>query len=498
MAPFREDFRGRPRALRPCVVGQRLVPMLGFRSVPALVSCLSFAVCVASVWAKEDERPNIVLIYADDLGWMDAGYAGSDFYETPRIDGLAREGLVMTSGYAPASMCAPSRAALLAGQYPARVGFYGLAGMALRQDRMRVRPVYGEPSYPSGEETIAEALRDRGYVTGMVGKWQLEKGPETSPTALGFSFVHEVDPKGRARSDASDPKRLNEISREVTRFLEQNKDRPFFLYVSHLAVHTPIQARPATIEKYAAKEPGRHHRYPPYAAMVENLDQSVGRLLDTLGRLGLDRKTLVVLTSDNGAASFSPQAPLRGQKGSFHEGGIRVPMIARWPGRIEAGTNTDVPVSQVDLFPTFLDAAGATASEGKILDGESLLPLFRGGRPPARESLYWHAPSYMGAGGRNQEAAPLRSRPVSVVRKGSWKLLLHHEAWALDGGRGAIDENGAVELYDLANDIGEQNDLARTRPDKRDELLDDLLRWIDENEAPLADRPNPRYEARAP
>lgn len=449
--------------------------------------------------AGEATPPNIVLIYADDLGWRDTGHGGSDYYETPHLDRLASEGMVFTDGYAPAALCAPSRAAWLAGQTPARTGFYGHAGSILSPSRMRVLPEIGRFGYPAGEPTVAGVLRDAGYVTGVIGKWQLPAIPGTSPSDLGFSFVHRIEPKKGAKPDeAAGPKHIDEIAREAVRFLEENRDRPFFLYVSHLAVHTPREARPEMFEKYAAKERGRLHRDARYAAMVAHLDDSVGVVLAAIDRLGLADRTLVVFTSDNGASLLSSQAPLSGAKGSYLEGGIRVPMVARLPGTIPAGAKTGVPASQIDLFPTFLDLAGVPTPSGKTLDGETLAPLLRDGTPPSRQALYWHAPGYAGRGGRRSDALPFASRPVSAVRKGDWKLLLHHDRWSLDGGREKIRQNRAVELFDLSTDIGERRDLAGANPEKRDELLADLLAWLESNDARIAGQANPRFEDGVP
>lgn len=444
--------------------------------------------------AQEGRRPNVVLIYADDLGWRDTGHTGSDYYRTPHIDGLARAGITFTNAYAAAATCAPSRAALLSGRSPAAIGFFGLAGVTLPSARLRVLQATGRPQYPAEDVTLAHALRDAGYRTGMVGKWQLGATPETTPTARGFTFAHVIEPKSPPAPDAG-PKRIDEITRVARAFISDNRDHPFFLYVSHLAVHTPVEARPETIAAWRQRPPGRRHRHPRVAAMIEHLDESVGRILAALDEHGLTEDTLVLFTSDNGAARASPQTPLRGSKGSYYEGGIRVPLFARWPAVVEAGRTSDVPVSQIDVFPTVLAVAHAPAPKGKRLDGTSLLPLLRGTGGIDRTALFWHAPVYTGAGGRSHRSGPLPGVPVSVIRKGDWKLLLFHDRWALDGGRDHLETNGAVELFDLGTNLDECCDQSTTRPEKRDELLDDLLRWIDENDAPLASTPNPAYRA---
>jgi arylsulfatase A-like enzyme len=277
-------------------------------------------------------------------------------------------------------------------------------------------------------------------------------------------------------------------------FIETNQDRPFFAYVAHHAIHVALEASPASLARFKAKKPGVQHNDALYAACLYDLDTGVGLLLDRLKALGLDKNTLVIFMSDNGGTQQSSQEPLRGSKGGYYEGGIREPFIAYWPGVVAAGSRNTTPIHSVDLYPTFLAVAGADAPQGKVLDGESLLPLLKDSRAALkRQAIYWHFPGYLNDPVIRGRDPLFRTRPISVIRKGDWKLHLYHEEWQLDGGRRTIDTNNAVELYNMASDIGERRNLARTNKAKRDELLDDLLAWLKATDAPLPTQKNPDY-----
>ncbi|MEO6246919.1 MAG: sulfatase-like hydrolase/transferase, partial [Opitutaceae bacterium] len=272
---------------------------------------------------------------------------------------------------------------------------------------------------------------------------------------------------------------------------------PFFVYLPHYAIHAGHQALPATLARFKAKPPGAQHRDPLYAACLADLDNGVGLLMQKIADLGLEKNTLVVFTSDNGGIQMSSQEPLRGNKGGYYDGGIREPFIVRWPGVTQPGSCSDVPVINVDFFPTFLAAAGAPVPAGKELDGESLLPLLKREGPLKRDAIFWHFPGYLSQPvirGRDLDVRTgFRSRPVSVIRQGDWKLHLFLEEWVLDGGRAKLATNHAVELYNLKDDLGERVDLANTQPAKRDELLDRLLAWHQSVHAPIPTEPNPKY-----
>lgn len=294
-----------------------------------------------------------------------------------------------------------------------------------------------------------------------------------------------------------DPKGIYKITNAAGKFFDDNRERPFFAYVSHHAIHTSLQFHQETLDRFKDKSPGAQHKNAQYAVCLSDFDKAVGMLLDKLDALGLAENTLVIFTSDNGATPQSSQEPLRGNKGSYHEGGIREPFIARWKGKIVTNSNCEVPLNLVDLFPTFGELANAKIPAHKIVDGESLAPLMLNTGALKRKSIFWHFPGDLDAPVTRGRDPLFRTRPVSVINKDHWKLYLNHEEWALDGGREKIDSNRAVELYDLREGIGGRKDLAGTQPSKRDELLEELLGWIKSTDAQLASEPNPDYDPNA-
>ena len=454
---------------------------------------MSLAAFSFAAETTDAQRPNIVLVFADDLGWRDTGYTGSDFYETPNLDRLAREGMVFTAAYAGGGNCQPSRACLLSGQYTPRHGVYAVGDTDRGpKNLMRLVPVPNRHGLAPENVTLAEALKAAGYVTGIFGKWHLAGADGASPAAQGFDVVHESYGGWNGR-DPLNPKGIYSLTRAAGEFMEKNKDRPFFVYLSHYAIHTALQARQATLDRFKAKSPGRQHGKPLYAACAYDLDDGVGRLLQKLADLGLEKNTLVVFTSDNGGTQQSSQEPLRGNKGCYYEGGIREPTIVRWPGVTKPGSRCDVPVINEDFYPTFLDVARAAAPTGKVLDGVSLVALFKGGSTLPRQAIFWHFPGYLDNPVIRGRDPVFRTRPVSVIHKGDWKLHLYHEEWQLDGGRAGLATNNAVELYNLAEDFGERKNLALSHATKRDELLDDLLKWMGTIKAPLPTARNPAY-----
>lgn len=458
-----------------------------------------FLLPLALIAAAEGSKPNIILIFADDLGWKDVGYQGSDFMETPVLDALAKEGMVFTNAYASAGNCAPSRACMVSGTYTPRHHVYAVRST----DRgpkaaMRLVPIPNKSGLAKENITFADALKAAGYVTGIFGKWHLDGNDGAAPAEQGFDVVHQSY-GGWKGNEPANPKAIYSLTRAAGEFMEKNKDRPFFVYLPHYAIHTGLQARKATLERFKAKTPGKQHHDALYAACTYDLDDGIGVLLKKLKELDLEKNTLVVFTSDNGGTQQSSQEPLRGNKGGYYEGGIREPMIVRWPGVVKSGTKCDVPVINVDFFPTFLAAAGAKTD--RALDGESLLPLLRQESPLKRDAIFWHFPGYLDnpvIRGRDLDVRTgFRTRPVSVIRKGDWKLHLFHEEWQLDGGRGKLATNNAVELYNITDDIGERTNLANSNTAKRDELLDDLLAWFKSTGALLPVQQNPGYNPAA-
>ncbi len=440
--------------------------------------------------------PNLVLIFADDLGWQEPGFAGSDFFETPHLDRLAREGMVFRQAYASAGNCQPSRACMLSGQYTPRHGVYAV-GSTDRGPKalMRLLPVPNRPNLPPETVTLGESLKAAGYATGFFGKCHMKSSGNGKSEHAGFGIIAHSK-HGLNSDDPDDPKAIFSITEAACKFIEENRTKPFFAYLPHYAVHARLEGRAGTLARFRGKPPGRlGHGDPLLAACLADLDTGIGRVLETIRSLGLEENTLVVFTSDNGGTHV-PQEPLRGKKGGYYEGGIRVPMIVRWPGIVPPGTTCDVPVSNVDFYPTFLAAAGAPAPASP-LDGESLLPLFEGKNELRRSSLFWHFPGYLDDPVPRGRDPVFRTRPVSVIRRGDWKLHLYHEEWQLEGGRDTLATNCAVELYHLADDPGETTDLASTNPSKRDELLDELLDWIGRVPAPLPHQPNPGWNPEA-
>jgi arylsulfatase A-like enzyme len=465
---------------------------------------MTTAILLASLLtaAAPAERPNIVLIFADDLGWKDVGYNGSDFHETPHLDQLAREGMLFHQAYAAAGNCAPSRACLLSGTYTPRHHVYAV-GSTARGPRMsqRLVPIPNKSGLARENITLADALKAAGYATGIFGKWHLSGKDGAEPAEQGFDVVFDSQrgSPNQKRDRPQDPKGIFSLTRAACEFMEQNRQRPFFAYIAHHAIHSALEARPETLSKFEQKAQGQQHRSPLYAACTYDLDAGVGLLLAKLKELGLQDNTLVVFTSDNGATQQSSQEPLRGSKGGYYEGGIREPFLVRWPRVVKPGSQCNVPVINVDLYPTFLAAAGLETPAGKTLDGESLLPLLRGDGGLERQAIFWHFPGYLDSpvrrGRESDVRLGFRTRPVSVIRKGDYKLHLFHEEWQLDGGRHNLAGNHAVELYNLAADAGERRDLTSENVSKRDELLADLLAWFKQTDALLPSEKNDAYRS---
>jgi arylsulfatase A-like enzyme len=457
----------------------------------AVLLVLGFVSFAWSPSAVAAEKPNIILIFADDLGWQECGFTGSDFHETPNLDRLAKQGMVFRQAYSSAGNCAPSRGCLLSGQYTPRHEVYAV-GTTDRGPRelMRLKPIKNNSGLPADEFTLPKAMKSAGYATGMFGKWHLS-GPEGSNPTDHFD-VTAVIGHGLNTKDPQDPKGMFSIAAAACEFLEANRDRPFFAYLPHYAIHSTVESRPETLARFKEKTPGKLHADPGVAACLADLDESIGLVLKKLTALGLDEKTLVVFTSDNGGTHFS-QEPLRGKKGGYYEGGIREPMIVRRPGVVPPGTTCDVPVINVDLYATFAALAGAEPPADRPLDGADLTPLFKGAAKLEREAIFWHFPGYLDGPVPRGRDPVFRTRPVSVIRKGDWKLHLYHEEWTLDGGRERLATNNAVELYNIVSDPGEHENVAAKETARRDELLDDLLAWAKRTDAKFAHEPNPEY-----
>lgn len=441
--------------------------------------------------------PNIVFIYIDDLGWRDVGAMGSTFYDTPNVDRLAAEGMRFTSAYANAPNCAPSRASLLTGLYAPRHGVYTVNSAARGDTRnRRLVPVENRTDLDTAFVTIAEVLREAGYATGHVGKWHLG-GVGSMPTDHGFTWAVAGNELGSppsyfypyVRRDGTTIPGLDEGSRgeyltdrltdEALRFLDEHRDQRFFLYLSHYAVHTPLRAKPDYVDAYREKPPSDGQGHAVYAAMVRSMDEGIGRVLERLDSLGLSDNTLVIFYSDNGGyGPATSMAPLRGSKGMLYEGGIREPLIVRWPGTVQPGSVTDVPVIGTDFFPTLVSIAGAGLPANTALDGVDIGSVLRGGDLDPRP-LFWHFPAYLQAD--RSVDGPWRTTPASAIRMGDHKLIVFFE-------------DNRAELYDLAADIGESIDLSAKMPAKTAEFRALLQDWWAVTGAFIPTEVNPGYQ----
>lgn len=424
------------------------------------------AFCDNKTWAEE-KRLNVVYILADDLGWTDLGCYGSQYYETPHIDALARSGMRFTNAYAACHVCSPTRASILTGKYPARLHLTQVVGQPGPSDR-KLRPPNWKKALSAEEVTLAEALRRAGYATAIAGKLHVGNGYQGFQEKLGPAHVGKsYFKKGSYITDL--------LTKEAAGFIQRHRDKPFFLYLSHHAVHVPLEAKKALIEKYQKKPARGGQKNAVYAAMIESLDQSVGRVLKKLKDLSLADKTMVVFMSDNGGwRGATSIAPLRGGKGGNYEGGVRVPMIVKYPGVVKPATTYDRPVTSVDHYPTILEAAGVKGDakhNGKV-DGESLLPVLTGRGELKRDAIFWHYPHYKRG---------TKTPPLGAIRKGDFKLIEFYE-------------DKRLELYDLKNDIGEGRNLAASKPELAEALQKRLARWRASVGAQMP-QPNPSFRA---
>ncbi len=478
-----------------------------FLKTSALGLAASGFTSAASATADEKKKWNFVLILIDDMGWTDLGCYGSSLYETPHIDELCRRGMKFTDAYAACPVCSPTRASIMTGKYPARINLTEwVPGLPPKQSEKIMAPYY-EKELPLGEITIAEALKPEGYVTASIGKWHLGgKGyyPEDQGFDVNIGGTHSGMPagyfypewlgegidditKGNPPIKAHPGTYLTDkLTEEAEKFIEVNREKPFFLYLTHYAVHTPIEAKPEKIEKYRQKiGPNSTHTNPVYAGMVESVDECVGRVMMKLESLGIADRTVILFTSDNGGLMTSEgnntpatsNLPLRAGKGHVYEGGIREPMIVCWPGMTPSRSVCTEPVISCDFFPTILDIAGIKNSHGNTIDGVSLVPLLKGTESLGREALFWHYPHY----------SPQWATPAGAIRKGDYKLI-------------EFFEDGRLELYNIVGDIGEQNNLLAFKythienPYQKiaDELYADLKKWRIEVDAKMP-VPNPDY-----
>jgi len=424
-------------------------------------------------------QPNIIFILADDLGWAELGCYGNRFNETPNLDRLAEKGMRFTDAYAAAPVCSPMRASLMTGQYPARVGITS-----------HLAP-WDERHLPTDQITIAQMLKRNGYATGIIGKWHLtgyanHGAEEFPPSQFGFDETLISENRGIGGGSYYYPYHFNrEIEKrlpdkeylidrmnlEAVEFIERHRTEPFFLFLSHYAVHNLVLGKEEMVAKYATEEVKsrfyesrtRAHNNPHLAAQLEVIDEGVGMIVEKLDRLGLAENTIVVFTSDNGGSLVvTSNGKLREGKGHLYEGGVREPLVVRWPGVVPAATVCSRITSSIDFYPTFLDAANINPDPAQHIDGVSILPLLKD--PAAvfeRDALYWHSPDYKG-------------RESGTVRKGVWKLIKFYKT-------------GKTELYNLADDLSEKNNLAKKLPEKAAEMEKMLTDWHKEVDAQFSE-----------
>ncbi len=448
---------------------------------------------------KEEPKPNILFILADDLGWADLGCYGSEFYETPNLDALAHDGMRFTQAYAACPVCSPTRASIMTGKYPARGNTTDWFG-APQPDEVPGHHTRNKPLLPAPyleymdleEHTIAEALREAGYHTFFAGKWHLgDTGyfPEDQGFGINKGGHHRGSPPGGYFSPYKNPKLSDgpegehlpiRLAEETNSFIEKHREGPFFAYLSFYSVHTPLQAHAELVNIYERKkfergfldqwgeEGERKVRlvqcHPTYAAMVESMDKAVGMVIDQLKTLGLYDNTVIFFMSDNGGLSTSEghptsNLPLRAGKGWLYEGGVREPCMVHWPGVTPDHSVSEEVITSTDFYPTLLEIAGISPDASQHKDGKSFVPVLKT-EAYERGAIYWHYPHYGNQG----------SSPGSAIREGDWKLIKWYE-------------NDSLELYNLAEDIGERNNLINQESGKAQELLEKLELWLVEVEA---------------
>jgi arylsulfatase A-like enzyme len=452
-------------------------------------------------WAEaaEPPKPNFVFILIDDMGWKDLGCYGSTFYETPHCDKLAAQGMRFTNAYAACPCCSPTRASIMTGKYPARLHLTNALRLPLLPKHVtsgKVIPPTIRQYLSLDEVTIAKALKPLGYISASIGKWHLG-GPAYSPEKHGFDVNVAGTDRGAPPGGYFFPYKgktsglpglaqgnegeylTDRLTMEAEKFLENNKNRPFFLYFPHYAVHIPLQAKKDLIAKYQAKaKPGQEQNNSIYAAMVQSVDDSVGRIVKKLEELKIAERTVVFFMSDNGGLSVeegpntpaTSNAPLRAGKGYLYEGGIREPLLIKWPSATKPGGVCDVPVCSIDFYLTILEMAGGKVGLTQIIDGVSLVPLLRQSGDLKRDALFWHYPHYSNQG----------DKPGGAIRKGDFKLIEFYE-------------DGKLKLYNLKDDLGEKVDLAAKMPDKVKELHQMLRDWRRAVDAQMP-TPNPDYQ----
>ena len=457
---------------------------------PKLISVLNSIVIMAALCfvaasaTQAATKPNIVFFFIDDMGWTDLTCMGSEYYETPNIDRLAKEGVIFTDAYANAPNCAPSRACLMSGKYSPRHGVFtvGTSSRGKRTNR-KLEPTKNTTELDDKFITIAEALGANGYVSASMGKWHLGPNPQSQGFDVNIAGKQWGSPSGGGyHSPFKYPNLVTKkkgeyltdrLTDKAVEFIATNKAQPFFLYLTHYAVHTPIQAKADLTAKYSAKPASSTHSNAKYAAMIESVDDSVGRVLAKLDELKLTQDTFVMFFSDNGGhGGATSNKPLRGAKGMLYEGGIRVPLIVKWAGVTPAKTKCNEPVIGVDVYPTLLELTGTEKPQDYELDGKSLVSLFKTPQSSlSRDAIFWHFPCYLEGSG-DPHGGPFRTTPAGAIRMGDWKLI----EWF---------ESGRLELYNLKHDLSEKHDLSKSNPEQLEKLHTAMKAWRKKVDAPV-------------
>lgn len=461
-------------------------------SFTIIMCLLSVISACSSVMDKMEAQtpPNIVFILLDDWGWQDAAFMGSEYYLTPNMDKLASQSYKFTQAYSSSPNCAPTRAALYSGQYPQRTGIYTVKSSERGHSiARRIVPTPNNTVLPDKVDTIAERLQSVGYKTAFIGKWHMGEGANGGPLTQGFDINIAGNHTGTPRSYFSPYKNEeltngpkgeylpDRLSAEAVKFIKSAKEQPFFLMLSHYAVHSPIKAPLETVKKHLPRQGNQYQNNPTYAAMLEHSDKSVARVLETLEKHGLDENTWVILTSDNGGFSKATQAPdLRGTKGMLYEGGVRVPLLIKAPKQA-VGKVIDEPVSTLDFYPSLLAMTGKQIAKTQPLDGLNILPLLTEQKLD-RDALFFHFPAYLQS---TRQSGSWRTTPASVIRMGDYKLI-------------EFFEYGQLELYNIKNDLKETHNLALEQPDVTAKLYRKLKHWQKTSQAPIPNQLNPDFD----
>lgn len=414
---------------------------------------------------NENKKMNVVFILADDIGYSQIGCNGSDYYETPNIDSLSEEGLNFTNAYAAAAVSSPTRASIMTGKYPARLHLTDFIKGDTFPNSSLITPNW-QKYLKLEETTLGELFKSSGYTTAMFGKWHLsidKYEPESlpfNPNKQGFD-EHIVTHKPKSDEDPfNDPHNVEQITKRSIDFIERKKDTNFFLFVSHNSIHDPLIEKPGLVKKYSNKEGvEKDQNHPVIGAMIESLDNSVGKILTKINSLGLSENTIVIFYGDNGGkASYAAQTPFRAGKGWLYEGGIREPLIIKWPGVTKENSTTNQVVSSIDFFPTFSSYLG---KESTGVDGMDIKKFLKPDATSKERTLFWNYPHYHRGSGM---------MPAAAIRKGNYKMIIWYEDFLKDSTKG-------IELYNLAKDKSEAKDISSDNTEILNELLEDFRVW---------------------